>query len=97
MYDPYIRACWQIRNFMEFVQLVHELTPEDEETKVTLLTKSDPDRCVEQDENLRKIQESGAGSRVIVEYDHDKTDTLHARSISTDTGWRGNGPSIRRC
>lgn len=86
--DPYIRAFWQIRNFMEFIQLVHELTPEGEETKVSLLTKSDPDHCVEQDENLRKIQESCAGSRVLVEYAYDKADTLHARSITTDTGWK---------
>lgn len=86
--DPYIRAFWQLRNFMEFVQLVHELTPEGEETRVTLRTKSDPDRGVEQDESLRKIQESCAGSRVVVEYDYDKTDTLHTRSITTDTGWK---------
>src|SRR5581483_1110682 len=86
--DPYIRAFWQIRNFMEFVQLVHELTPAGEETKVSLLTKSDPERCVEQDESLQKIQESCAGSRVAVEYDYDKSDTLHARSITTDTGWK---------
>jgi ATP-dependent Lon protease len=88
VHDPYVRAFWQIRNFMEFVQLVHELTPEGEETTVSLLTKSDPDRCVEQDDSLCKIQDSCAGSRVVVEYDYDKTDTLHARSISTDTGWK---------
>lgn len=88
VHDPYIRAFWQIRNFMEFVQLVHELTPEGEETKVSLLTRSDSERCVEQDDSIRRIQESCAGSRVAVEYDYDKSDTLHARSISTDTGWK---------
>jgi ATP-dependent Lon protease len=86
--DSYIRAFWQIRNFMEFVQLVHELTPEGEETKVSLLTKSDPDRCVEQDENLRKVQDSCVGSRVSVDFDYDKSDSSHARSITTDHGWK---------
>ncbi|MEI8290561.1 MAG: BREX system Lon protease-like protein BrxL [Verrucomicrobiota bacterium] len=86
--DSYIRAFWQIRNFMEFVQLVHELTPVGEETKVNLITKSDPDRCVEQDENLRKVQESCVGTRVSVEYEFDKSDALHARSITTDHGWK---------
>jgi ATP-dependent Lon protease len=86
--DPYVRAFWQVRNFMELVQLVRELTPEGEETKVKLVTKSDPDRCVEQDEGLRKIQESCVGSRVNVEYDYDANDTIHARSITTDTGWK---------
>ena len=86
--DPYVRAFWQIRNFMELVQLIHELTPVGEETKIRLVTKSDPDRCVEQDENLRKIQDSCAGSRVSVEYDYEKNDNFHARSITTDTGWK---------
>ncbi len=86
--DPYIRAFWQIRNLMEFMQLIHELTPEGEETKVVVLTKSDPDRCVEQEDNLRKIQESCAGSRVSLEYSYDNTDGFHARSITTDTGWK---------
>ena len=86
--DPYVRAFWQIRNFMELVQLIHDLTPVGEETKIRLVTKSDPDRCVEQDENLRKIQDSCAGSRVSVEYDYDKNDNFHARSITTDTGWK---------
>ena len=86
--DPYVRAFWQIRNFMELIQLIHDLTPEGEETKVSLLTKSDPERCVEQDENLRKIQESCVGSRVTVEYGFASNDKLHARSLTTDTGWK---------
>ena len=86
--DPYIRAFWQVRNFMEFVQLLHELTPEGEETAVTLITQSDPERCVEQDENLRKIRDSCVGSRVRVEYEYDKFDAIHARSITTDLGWK---------
>ncbi len=73
---------------MEFVQLVRELTPEGEEAKVRLITKSDPDRCVEQDENLRKIQESCAGTRVSVDFEYDSSDTIHARSITTDAGWK---------
>jgi ATP-dependent Lon protease len=86
--DSYVRAFWQIRNFMEFVQLVHELTPEGEETTVNLLTKSDPERCVEQDENLRKVQDSCIGSRVSVDFAYDKSDSNHARSITTDHGWK---------
>ena len=86
--DPYIRAFWQIRNFMEFVQVIHEATPEGEEARVTLVTKSDPDRCVEQDESLRKIQDSCIGSKVTIDYTYEKSETFHARSITTDTGWK---------
>src|SRR5207244_1312743 len=35
--DPYVRAFWQVRNFMELVQLIQELTPEGEETSVKLI------------------------------------------------------------
>ena len=38
--------------------------------------------------NLRKIQESCTGSRVTVEYDYDTGDSFHARSITSDTGWK---------
>jgi ATP-dependent Lon protease len=86
--DPYVRAFWQIRNFMELVQLVHDLTPVGEETTIRLVTKSDSERCIEQDQNLRKIQESCLGSRVHVDYVYENGDTFHARSISTDTGWK---------
>jgi len=86
--DPYIRAFWQVRNFLEFVQLVHEITPEGEETTIKLMTQSDPERCVEQDENLRKLQESCAGTRVHVEYEYANADMIHARSLTTDHGWK---------
>jgi ATP-dependent Lon protease len=86
--DPYIRAFWQIRNFMEFVELVHQLTPEGEETAVHLVTKTDPEKCVDQEEALQKIQDSCTGSRVAVTFEYDGTQTFHARSITTDTGWK---------
>ena len=73
---------------MELVQLVHELTPDGEESKVHLITKSDPDRCVEQDENLQKVQASCVGTKVTVEFEFDAMDNSHARSITTDTGWK---------
>jgi ATP-dependent Lon protease len=86
--DPYVRAFWQIKNFMEFVQTVHELTPEGDETKIHLVTKSDPERAVEQDQNLVKIMDSCVGSRVSVEFEYSANEALHARSITTDTGWK---------
>jgi ATP-dependent Lon protease len=86
--DPYIRTFWQIRNFMEFVELVHQLTPEGEETAIHLVTKTDLEKCVEQEEALQKIQDSCTGSRVVVTFEYDGTQTFHARSITTDTGWK---------
>lgn len=86
--DGYIRTFWQIRNFMEFVEMAHELTPDGEETRIRLVTKSDPERPEEQDGNLQKIQDSCVGSRVNVEFEYDTSGGGHARSITTDTGWK---------
>jgi ATP-dependent Lon protease len=86
--DPYVRAFWQIRNFMEFVELIHQLTPDGEETAVHLVTKSDPEKCLDQEEALRKIQDSCTGSRVAVTFEYENTPAFHARSISTDCGWK---------
>lgn len=73
---------------MELLELIHSITPEGEHTEVNLITKSDAEKCVEQDESLRKIQDTFIGSRITFNYEYDKSDTLHARSITTDTGWK---------
>ncbi|MEI6314958.1 MAG: BREX system Lon protease-like protein BrxL, partial [Syntrophus sp. (in: bacteria)] len=39
--DPYIRMFFQVRNLMEFLQMVHELVPEGDEVEVHLITQSD--------------------------------------------------------
>ena len=50
--DPYVRKFFQIRNMMEFLEMVHELVPEGDEVEVHLVTKSDPETCQNQDETL---------------------------------------------
>ena len=86
--DPYIRLFWQLKNMMELLEMVHALTPEGEQVEVNLITKSDMDRCVEQDEGLQKIQETFSGSRVLFSFRYDNSESFHARSITTDTGWK---------
>ena len=86
--DPYVRMFFQVRNFMEFLQMVHELVPEGDEVTVHLRTQSDPDSCVKQEENLNQIIESFAGSRVAFTWEYDHSPNFHARNITTDTGWK---------
>ncbi|MCG8602480.1 MAG: BREX system Lon protease-like protein BrxL, partial [Verrucomicrobiales bacterium] len=86
--DPYIRTYWQIRNCLELVQLINSQTPLGEEVAVHLVTQSDPDYCEKQDENLKKLQENCEGSRVAFTYEYDANPNFHARSISTDHGWK---------
>jgi ATP-dependent Lon protease len=86
--DPYIRLFWQVKNMMEFLEMVYSLVPDGEQVEVHLITKSDEDRCVEQDESLRKMEEGFAGSKVSFSYRYDSGNSLHSRSITTDTGWK---------
>lgn len=86
--DPYVRLFFQARNLMEFLQMVHELVPEGDEVKVHLKTQSDMDSCVKQEENLNQITASFTGSRIAFSWEFDHSPNFHARSITTDTGWK---------
>lgn len=88
IHDPYIRMFFQTRNLMEFLQMVHDLVPEGDEAEVHLVTQSDPDTCVKQEENLNQMVESFTGSRVAFSWEFDHSPNFHARSITTDTGWK---------
>lgn len=86
--DPYVRMFFQVRNLMEFLQMVHELVEEGDEVKVHLVTQSDPDSCVKQEENLNQLVDSFTGSKVAFSWVFDHSNNFHARNISTDAGWK---------
>jgi len=88
IHDPYVRMFFQARNLMEFLQMVHDLVPEGDEVEVHLVTQSDPDSCVKQEENLNQIVESFTGSRIAFSWEFDHSPNFHARNITTDTGWK---------
>ena len=86
--DPYVRHFYQARNFMEFLQMIHELVPEGDEVEVRLVTQSDMETCVKQEEFLNKIVEAFESSKVAFAWELDHSPNFHARSIITDTGWK---------
>ncbi len=86
--DPYVRMFFQARNFMEFLQMVHELVPDGDEVAVHLKTQSDMDSCVKQEENLNQIAQSFTGSRIAFTWEFEHSPNFHARNITTDTGWK---------
>jgi ATP-dependent Lon protease len=86
--DPYVRQFFQARNVMEFLNMVHELVPEGDEVSVHLVTQSDPDTSVRQAENLNQMASAFSGSKVAFSWELDQSPNFHARSISTDTGWK---------
>ena len=88
IHDPYIRAFWQRKNMMELLKIIHGITPDGDQTEVKLITKSDQFKCVEQDQDLAKMVETFTGSRLSFSFEYDDSESFHARSITTDTGWK---------
>jgi ATP-dependent Lon protease len=86
--DPYVRLFFQARNLMELLQVIHDLVPEGDEAAVHLITQSDADSCVRQAENLDQMVAAFTGSRVVFSWELDHNPNFHARSITTDTGWK---------
>jgi ATP-dependent Lon protease len=86
--DPYIRAFHQIRNLAEFLRMVNEITPVGDEVTVHLITGSDQESMEKQVENLGQLQDSFAGTSTPFTWEIDASPNFHARSITTDHGWK---------
>lgn len=86
--DPYVRLFFQARNIMEFLEMAHDLVPEGDEMAIKLVTQSDTESCIKQQEFLDQIVDSFTGSRIAFSWELDHSPNFHARSITTDTGWK---------
>jgi len=86
--DPYVRLFFQAKNVMEFLQMVYEIVPEGDEVAVELVTQQDRDSSSRQEENLNQMMSAFAGSSVSFSWRFDPNPNFHARSITTDTGWK---------
>ncbi|CAE6791964.1 BREX system Lon protease-like protein BrxL [Paraburkholderia domus] len=86
--DPYIRKFHQARNVMELIEmLIRRKQPEDQ-VAVHLVTAADDGNIQEQRECLDGIAEACIGTGVDFTWAFDGTGMLHARDITTDTGWK---------
>lgn len=89
--DPYIRAFHQIRNLVEFLRMVNELTPQGDEVTVHLVTGADSDdqeKVQKQIENLNQVKASFAETATPFSFEFDASPNFHARSITTNHGWK---------
>ena len=86
--DPYIRAYYQARNFMEFLETVVKQKAEEDEIVVSLITVEDEFKGEQQREWLEKIQNEMFIVGIKFAYSFDTSGTQHARHIVTDTGWK---------
>ena len=84
--DAYIRNFYQSLNLMEFIELVEKNKAEEDEVKIELITSRDDYNSQIQEENFNTIIESCFPMGIEFSYSFD--DTIHARSIVTDTGWK---------
>ena len=86
--DPYVRKFHQARNVMELIEmLIRRKQPEDQ-VAVHLVTAPDDGNIQEQRECLDGIAEACTGTGVDFTWAFDGTGTIHARDITTDTGWK---------
>lgn len=89
--DPYIRAFHQIRNMVEFLRMVNELTPEGDEVAIHLITAAEAEskeKFEKQMENLGQVQDSFAETATPFSFEFSASPNFHARSIRTNTGWK---------
>jgi ATP-dependent Lon protease len=86
--DPYIRFFYQIRNMMEFVEMVIRRTPPENQVSVHLVTGPDDGNIARQRELLDSITTACTGTAVEFSWAFDTSGTAHARDIVTDTGWK---------
>lgn len=86
--DPYIRLFHQVKNMMEFLVMVYGLVEEGEEVKVHLVTLPNTEFGSSQEKQLNEIVDSSTGSKVAFSWEFDQNPYFHARSITTDTGWK---------
>jgi len=86
--DPYVRYFYQIRNMMEFVEMVIRRKSPEDQVSVHLVTGPDDGNVGKQRELLDSIVDACVGSGVEFTWAFDGTGTAHARDIVTDTGWK---------
>ncbi|WGZ95857.1 MAG: BREX system Lon protease-like protein BrxL [Candidatus Thiothrix putei] len=86
--DPYIRLFYQVRNLMEFMETLVRKKTASAEIEVELLTVEDEFKGEQQADFFRQIQTALFPVGIQFHWTFDRSGTLHARHIVTDTGWK---------
>jgi ATP-dependent Lon protease len=86
--DPYIRVYHQMRNLMELLETIAIRKPDGEDVRFRLLTAPDPEDLERQAGYLEQIRDGIAPLGVEFSWEFDGTNSIHARHLVTDTGWK---------
>jgi ATP-dependent Lon protease len=86
--DPYVRIFFQIRNLMELMETIIKSKPIEDEVVVHLITIANDRDPEQQIEYFTDIQNNVQAAGISFTWEFDTTETIHARHIVTDTGWK---------
>ena len=88
--DPYVRMFHQARNLMELIEGMARGKDPAHEVALKLVTvenQDGPEKLQKQYEYLLQIKQSAAVLGIVFDVEFAEPQTIHDRSISTDTGW----------
>ncbi|MEY9772123.1 ATP-dependent Lon protease [Sinorhizobium fredii] len=86
--DPYIRMFHQVRNLMEFIEMIAVRKAPEDEVSVRLITCPDEVYPEKQQANLMAVESASTAAGVRFSWEFDGTSTIHARHIVSDAGWK---------
>ena len=86
--DPYLRIFYQVKNLMELLESIIRAKSTEEEINFHLITALDEFKGEQQVQYFEQIEESCITAGLNFTWEFDGTNTIHARSIMTDTGWK---------
>ena len=86
--DPYIRLFHQVRNLMEFIEMIAVRKAPSDEVAVHLITCLDEAYPDKQQANLIAVETASANAEINFSWEFDGSNTIHARHIVSNTGWK---------
>lgn len=86
--DPYVRMFHQLRNLMELIEMIAIRKAPEDEISVHLITCVDENYPEKQQSNLIAVESAGAAAGIKFSWEYDATNTIHARHITSDVGWK---------
>ncbi len=88
--DPYLMTWIQLRNFLEFLNVIARRKNAADEVTVNLVTIKDrtKDGNFNQNSTLGFIEDQFVQQGIKLNYSFDESERIHARGITTNTGWK---------
>ena len=88
--DPYLLTFVQMKNFMELLEVIARRKKPEEEITVNLLTIKDRtnEGSYNQNANFGQMQDQFATQGIKLNFTFDDAEKIHARGITTNTGWK---------